>query len=393
MYVLNGPIKEDIDVRDADFEILPDYTNESLGNALDVADFDGDGVADLLVGANGEYASDRAGRALVVLGPTQGSLQADDADLVLWGRNDQDLAGNDVAFVGDVDGDGHGDLLVGAPGDKVSGDLSGVAYLVHGPISGTYDLEDVGTLLLGEASNDQAGEQVAGPGDLDGDGLDDLLVGAAWHGSILAGQGVVYGLLGVPSGELSLADADLRISGDQPTTCMPEEIVGPGDVDGDGLDDVLFTGLEYGSEQDRRGLAWLMTGPISGSMTVASARATFASESWAVNWASAGAAGDVDRDGYADILLGADDAKDTTGAEVGAAYLILGPISGYHEPFPYDLALVGEGESSCTAAALTGAGDVQGNGHTEILVGALCADAPGHNSGAAWLFESAGLWE
>ena len=115
-----------------------------------------------------------------------------DADAVLLGEASGDQAGYAAAAAGDVDGDGKGDVLIGAPYNDTIDSQSGVVHLVSGPLSGTVDLGTSKARLLGESQGDYAGIAVTGPGDLDGDGLDDLLIGAyGWESQ----AGAAYAIL------------------------------------------------------------------------------------------------------------------------------------------------------------------------------------------------------
>ncbi len=102
------------------------------------------------------------------------------ADAKLVGEEPRDWVGASVSGAGDVDGDGHDDLLVGAPHQVGGGLRGGAAYLVLGPVTGSRDLGLADAKLLGEESSDYAGVSVSGAGDVDGDGHDDLLVGARY---------------------------------------------------------------------------------------------------------------------------------------------------------------------------------------------------------------------
>ena len=146
---------------------------------------DGDGLDDLLVGAvYNDDAETRAGKAYLVLAASLGSTSTLDlslADYSLVGENRGDMAGVSVSNAGDVDGDGLDDLVVGAKGNDDGGSSAGKAYLVLGASLGVdpeIDLADADYGFIGEAGGDYAGVSVSTAGDVDGDGLDDLLVGA-----------------------------------------------------------------------------------------------------------------------------------------------------------------------------------------------------------------------
>jgi len=182
-------------------------------------DVDGDGLDDLLVGADAwDEREPGVGQAFLILGRDDlhdGSLA--DADFVITGALG-DLAGHAVALAGDVNGDGFADLLVGAYGDPAGGldreDVpAGAAYLVlGGDLPGEIALSEADARFTG-APGERAGWDVAHAGDVDGDGLDDLLVGAA--GSVESGRaGAAYLLLGSATlGDRGLAEADACFQG------------------------------------------------------------------------------------------------------------------------------------------------------------------------------------
>lgn len=142
-------------------------------------DVDADGHDDILIGAWGDdEGGDGAGAAYLVYGPVTASLDLSSADAKLIGEDAGDRAGVSVSSAGDVDADGHSDLLVGAQGDDDNGNDSGVAYLVYGPVTASLDLSTADARFNGEGGGGYAGRSVAAAGDVDADGYGDLLVGA-----------------------------------------------------------------------------------------------------------------------------------------------------------------------------------------------------------------------
>ena len=113
-----------------------------------------------------------------MLGPINGENDLSAADARLVGEEVEDLAGHTVSGAGDVNGDGRGDVLIGAHGHDTGGGLAGAAYLVLGPINGATALSDADVRFVGEAANDHAGSALSSAGDVDGDGLDEFLIGA-----------------------------------------------------------------------------------------------------------------------------------------------------------------------------------------------------------------------
>ena len=164
---------------------------------------DGDGLGDVMYGAH--TSDSHRGRVYLIFGSSMGpAVQAADvADVIFEGQGWSDHAGRSIAPAGDVDGDGRGDILVGA---RNAGDRVGRAYLVLGEsvTTGVVDLGDSDMRFVGEAREDEAGYTVSSAGDVNGDGLDDILV-ASWQANSVeggeeedVGAGLAYLIL-VPS--------------------------------------------------------------------------------------------------------------------------------------------------------------------------------------------------
>src|SRR4030095_3591801 len=128
----------------------------------------------------------------------------------LVGEEPGDRAGLDASAAGDVNGGGHDELVVGAWATDAGGADAGAAYLVLGPVTGTFDLSRSQAMLVGEDAGDFGGETIAGAGDVNADGLADLLVGSRFHGD----EGIAYLMLGPVSGTHDLSLADSRLLGD-----------------------------------------------------------------------------------------------------------------------------------------------------------------------------------
>jgi glycosylphosphatidylinositol phospholipase D len=143
-------------------------------------DIDGDGLADLLVGAPGvDLEGSDIGQAFLFHGPLTADGEAPDlAAATLRGEFNGDLAGSAVDGGVDVDGDGAPDLLVGAPGHDQVGSGAGLSYLVYGPVSGEVELKFSGASVEARARRDASGTSVALVGDANGDGFGDLLIGS-----------------------------------------------------------------------------------------------------------------------------------------------------------------------------------------------------------------------
>jgi len=231
-------------LQDADATLTGEEPYDLAGKALALGpDCNGDGLDDLLVGAPDQGSGgEERGKAYLLFGRSGGwpaSLQ--EADLGLTGLDYLGRTGGAVAVAHDLNGDGLGDLVIGAPGEGPQQDLPGTVYLVLGRHSGwPANLTTADAAIAGEAADDQFGHALAAAGDLDGDGLADLVVGAPGVDVSGSGSGAVYVLYGRDTTWPSTALAANAV--------LPGELLGDragyavdsdGDVDGDGLDDLL----------------------------------------------------------------------------------------------------------------------------------------------------------
>ena len=372
-----------------------EYTSLELGLAPDL---DGDGYDDIAIATykNSDVAYE-AGKLYLVYGAS-GGWSADTslslADATWLGEAEEDHAGRSVSGLGDVDGDGFGDLMVAGCWNSTAATQAGQAYLLlgGGRWSGSTSLAYADASYLGEDAYDYAGRSVAGLGDTDGDGLADLAIGAYGRDEPADGAGETYIILGRSSGWASgqaLEDsADASFLGESADDRSGLTVAAAGDVDGDGYSDLLICAYRWGSTD--QGAVYLLLGQAGGwapDSDLASADAVYSGED-AYDYAGKGASGlgDVDADGFGDILIGATGADDGA-ADGGRAYLVLGSAT------PSDMSLAsadtiitGTASESELAYALTWAGDLDGGGYPELLLPAYHDSSAGSQAGIVRIF-------
>lgn len=315
-----------------------------------------------------------------------GTYSLSSADAKLDGEAVNDVAGYSVAGAGDINSDGYADLLVGSHGDDSDTSRTGSVYLVLGPVSGETNLSTSYAKFNGEAAGDITGFPLASGGDINNDGYDDILIGACRESSASSWAGAMYVVLGPASaGTMSLSTADAKVTGEEAGTYLGFPVASAGDLNSDGYGDVLTAAHMESTGGTRAGAAYLLSGPLSGTMSVTTATAKFIGEnSWDYAGNSLAGVGDVDGDSIDDILISAY-LEDTGGSDAGAAYLILGPASGEIDLSSADAKLTGEYSGDHAGYLVGKAGDINADGYSDLLIGAYNSDAGGTDSGAAYV--------
>jgi hypothetical protein len=296
-----------------------DQDAEAFGrSAAHAGDVNGDGYDDIVVGSP-QYKSSSAnstGRALVYLGSASGLDTA--AVWELSSATEYAYFGISVASAGDVNGDGFGDLLVGAFGYEDSGK----AYLYLGSAAGP---ETTSSWQTDSDWNDaDVGVSVASAGDVNGDGYDDVLIGANGYTDLEFGQGRVDLYLGSPTGLETTAA--WNTTADQQEAYLGGSVAGAGDVNGDGYADVLVGANRFDGTLTDEGTALLFLGSPAGLGTTA-AWSGYGEQADAWYGNAVASAGDVNGDGLADVLVGAV-AYDSGSEDGGKAFLYVGGESG-----------------------------------------------------------------
>ncbi len=358
------------------------HDGSNFGVAVAIAgDVDGDGYADLVVGAAG--AEEARGATYLFLGSSLGVWPTRALRLDPPGGAVDDWFGAAVAGAGDVDGDGFSDLVVGASGTNRQGQDWGVAYVYRGGAAGmTAPPVVLGTPSL--RNFDHFGFAVAGAGDLDGDGFDDVVVGSP--GIDVAGRrigtdrGAVYLFHGRATGIATSGATRLEAPVPLDYDRFGYSVAGAGDLDGDGYADLVVGAPGRDSVMVDGGTAYIYRGGSDGvDATPAALLQDPTGEYFDRFGTSVAGIGDVDGDGVDDLAIG------TSGAKRGRALI-------YHGTRELGLRLalalrdpLGDGYNEF-AENVAGAGDINGDGYDDLIIGASGADNGGVFRGSVVLY-------
>lgn len=378
------------------------------GNAIDwksvssAGDFNGDGYDDLLIGG-GRYDN----KAYIIFGASSDDL----GDINVGGdltnnwmritvsNEPNNWLGYSVHSVGDMNGDGYDDVIIGAPSADPGGlNNAGRAYIIYGgpDPANQIDLADPNTYegfyVDGVTAGAELGIAVSGIGDFNGDGFEDVIV------TTLTGETyVIYGSETPPSsGAIDTIVADnakgFSVSGVTAFNTFPPAVSGLGDINGDGLDDLIIgvptdtnktpmfdfgaTYIIYG-KQDQTDIDLSDDSSFNGFAIIGDSSGDYSGF-------SVSGAGDINGDGFADLIIGAPLADDGNGDQTGAAYLIYGGadlarIDLSDLKSEQGFLILGENSGDYLGNSVSSAGDINGDGYDDLIVGAEYVDLDRNN--------------
>lgn len=387
--------------------------DDNAGNRVAViGDVNDDGHADLAIAASAADVDGNifAGEVYVVFGTGSGfpaSFDLSNLDgtngFVATGGVDFERVGSELAAAGDFNDDGIDDFLIGAFGGTTGVGAVGKCYLVFGRSDGfpaTLPLASLdgtnGLSMNGIGVGDGCGHSCAGLGDLNGDGIDDVIIGAEWAdpgGRENAGQCyIVYGNDGEFAAELDLSTLNgsngFTVSGILANDHVGRSVAAAGDLNGDGLGDIAI-GASY--VDSFAGTVYVLFGSKTGfastfdltSLDGTNGLALLGEDDDQVG-ASVSAAGDINADGIDDLIVGA-----TTSSRAGMAFVIFGRTGG--SPASLRLAnldgtngfvFVGTNQNDNCGQSVASAGDLNADGVDDVIIGAYSAEPEGASPGS-----------
>ncbi len=370
--LFSGPISSADVETGAVAKIGPEYPEDDLGTDVQtVGDQNGDGYDDMVVQALWYPSGNAYGRSYVLLGPISGEDDAlDMSSATITGIDPNDQLGYSPAY-GDVNGDGIPDILEGVPW---SNGVRGAAYLFLGPVtSGDLTPDDANAAWFGLAEYDWVGADLSSNGDVDGDGIDDVAIGAAQTDTPFE-NGAVWLYYGPVSGDHAVDDADVYVGGAEDQSYLAPSSIG-GDLDADGRDDFVVTGshLDGGAV----GHVWVYYAdsvPAKGDLDVAKADATITGDAkgdWFGSYLDTD--GDLDVDGYDDLVV----SSYTASGYRGVAWGFYGPVSGTLTAAPDSSFRIEGNVDHALGSSLDIVPDVTGDAVDDLAVGAFFAKPSG----------------
>ena len=367
--------------QEADFADLSDQIPFWYGEPDDAlyavwaGDMDGDGVADLLMGSRNK--NDYEGAVYVVSSDAQSGLVTEKSAWSWTIPNEDYRVGSSLLRVGDVDSDGLADMVVGASHFDNGANNRGGAFLLRGSDIGTISDPTEGAWIAGTSNGDQFGLVTSRAGDINGDGVLDILVSAIYadEGETASGSVYVFPVTDLMSGTVVPEDM-VQFYGEADSDKAGAKLADLGDVNGDGYDDFLIGANDHDEFYDQDGAVYLLYGQSYEDFDLINPLSNADAIFYGANQNSGFAddiegAGDLDGDGLDDMVIGSYLA-DPTGSNRGLAIGIFGAQhSGRHNVEAVaDFMIRGNAGNTRVGQGFARAGDRNGDGLEDLWIGA-----------------------
>ncbi len=353
----------------AEGDQLDAFFGHAVANAGDV---NKDGYEDIIVGAYGhDNGGVDEGQVYIYHGSASG-LEATPAR-TLSSAVGSALFGYSVASAGDVDNDTYSDVIIGAYGeDKV--------YIYHGSAGGI--AATAAQTLTGDQVGSQFGISVSGAVDVNGDNYDDVIVGASLYDNGNTDEGRVFAFHGGAAGVVASVAWSMDV--DQDNAYFGHSVAGVGDVNKDGYDDVLIGAYGYDNGHTDEGRIYAYLGSASGLSATVNA-AIESNQDGAFYGYAVGRAGDVNNDGYDDVIVGAP-SYDNGEANEGRAIVYYGSASGVNSTV--GLSFESDQADANLGVSVSGGGYFNGDSYADLIAGADLYDATQTDEGRGFMYRS-----
>ena len=400
--------------------IISAERDDNLGYSVsDAGDINGDGIGDLVIGSPLSDPDDKsnAGVTYLLFGSKEGfDLTLNPSTLgtkgfVINGDQAGDQSGRSVSNIGDINGDGVDDLAIGAPFSRINGDNSGAAYIIFGSKQSDYfgnpielsDLGSKGLTIKGSNSGHNAGWAVSGAGDFNGDGINDLLIGATNpsdnENGIDGESYVIFGKRGFSStidlSNIGLNDG-LKIISDYPNN-LGYSVSDAGDINQDGKDDLIIGAPYADTNGNNSGSSYVIYGrridtenPITdNTINVSLLDSNNDFTGFTINGQDkdqsgffVSKAGDINGDGIADLIIGARDGNPNNKEFAGRAYVVFCKEGDMGDNFNLSdlngsngFTINGIGSLDNAGWSVSDLGDINDDGIDDIIIGANNANS------------------
>ncbi|MBY5307894.1 hypothetical protein F2Y93_09125, partial [Aphanizomenon flos-aquae CCAP 1446/1C] len=407
------------------FTFINGNTNDdNLGYSVSSAgDINGDGVDDIIIGAPqaDPQAKGNAGASYVVFGSKNGFAPTIDISTLngingftILGATESEAAGRSISAAGDVNGDGIDDIIIGAPfADTNNNNNIGSSYVVFGKNSfssnSTIDLSNLGNnglVINGLNAEDELGYSVSSAGDINNDGIDDLIIGAPNAYTTSNGKpGQTYIVFGASNFDSSFNLNSLNgsngfvINGQSIEDYSGLSVSSAGDINNDGIDDLIIGAPQAAPNGTNSGQAYIVFGKNGSFDSAINLADIDGTNGFIINGQegdklgfSVSSAGDINNDGIDDLIIGAHDADPNGIMNAGQSYVVFGK-NGNFDPI-FDLSTLngnngfvinGINEFDNSGWSVSGVGDISGDGIDDLIVSANNADPNGESSGQSYV--------